>query len=508
MRNRIIDPFKKGPGKRRPAVPAGGTTRASANDWLHVFTGALAFALAGAGIGGLFGLLLSAARALPWLPVIILLTATGALTTYFSRRWWAGAAAGTGSGLLMLVWPALLPVFGGLVGAGTAAIPALLAWQSLDTGDNPARRPSAPVLIIVLAAAGWFSALALQRAAPLYAMLWMALVGLGCGLLAGLVSAAEKRQLGLADRENALFSGAAVVIVASWLAITNISSAAGPLAIDTSTTIESYAYPSGMTQMHFTSNRHGSRQIYRQDVRTGQTIRLTEPARGECWMARAGSEGDLYVTCNRDGSPQVYRQNPSTGVFDRMTQGAQGSCWEPALGPNNNTYFTCDRDGKRAIYYQERETGKVVRMTDPTTGESWSPALGPGGELYFTSDRGGSWQIYRLSLDDGSAIRMTEPTRGDCWSPALGFGDDMYVTCNRDGSRQIYRIDHRTGAVVRMTQPGSGESWGAVLGPNGNIHFTSDRSGKREVYRIDHNTGEVTRMTNTDSGESWTLDEE
>jgi predicted Ser/Thr protein kinase len=255
------------------------------------------------------------------------------------------------------------------------------------------------------------------------------------------------------------------------------------------------------SQVYFTSDRQGKREIYLLNRDGGVQQITSSPGNAESWGGMPAPGGGFYFTSTRSGERQIFRMTGS-GEVQQITR-AHGESWGAVPAPGGGIYFTSTRSGKREIYRMTKD-GEVMQIT-ATAGEaeSWAAMPFRGGGIAFTSTRSGKREIYRMT-NDGAVTQITATT-GDAesWGVMPLQGGGMLFTSSRSGKPEIYRIN-AAGMVTQLTNtPGRAASWGATPADPDGLYFNSNRDGPLEIYWMTP-SGSVQRVTSSPAGrQSW-----
>jgi Tol biopolymer transport system component len=170
----------------------------------------------------------------------------------------------------------------------------------------------------------------------------------------------------------------------------------------------------------FTSTRDGDLDIYRYELATGETIRITDTV---------GYDGGAFFS--PDSERIVWRASRPTGAdAERYQQLLEGGQVEP---------------GALDIYVADADGSNVRRVTN-LPGANWAPFFHPDGERilfssnYHTMDEGG--RVFDLFMVDGDGSNLKQITHSGTFDafPMFSFdGTQLVFSSNRRVDRQPSR---------------------------------------------------------------------
>ncbi len=257
------------------------------------------------------------------------------------------------------------------------------------------------------------------------------------------------------------------------------------------------------------------------DIRREQLLRIREDgdvqllgeASGRSRSPSVAPDGGWIVyESDLKSFRDLYRRDLQSGESRRLTDNAEGN-FEPAVSPDGlRIAFASSRDGNAEIYLMNADGSAPRRLTDDErsdTAPSWSP---DGRHLAFISARGGSQRIHLVDAEAlDSASKETPQARrltGDrdllaeaevAWSPQ---SDRIALLGVGDKTTSLWVADVPSGNLRRLTDDGALDQ-GPVWSPSGeHIAFASNREGDLDIYRVSAEGGAVTRLTQT-KGADW-----
>jgi Tol biopolymer transport system component len=253
------------------------------------------------------------------------------------------------------------------------------------------------------------------------------------------------------------------------------------------------------TRLSFYSQRDGDFEVYTTDLQGGEVRHTHNPA------------FDIFAPFAPDGESLVFESNRTRdpGGFDRgadlfrldLATGATTRLTEP-------TDFPAEVDAADLGWETPRPRDPDAHYLGRSDHPRWSP---DGEWIVFDSTRDGNYEIYIMRADGSEQTRLTENPWQDLFPIFSSDGLRILFGSNRDGwapeprRSQIYSMALDGSDVRDLTR--LGYDWHYPLKPAANhlepfrlgadrIGFLSDRGGGwHEVYSMDEGGGDPTRIT-------------
>jgi TolB protein len=241
----------------------------------------------------------------------------------------------------------------------------------------------------------------------------------------------------------------------------------------------------GLTNIAFTSDRTGHKEIFLMDYDGANQRRVTGHQSTSMSPAWAPDGGGLAYTSFFAGGPGLYYADLGTGrKRPIVTSGSLNI--SPSFSPDGGRVaFARSLEGNVEIFTADRSGGGLRRLTHSNAIDA-SPAWSPkGGEIAFTSSRAGNPNIYLMDPEGTNQRRLSfggTYNDGAAWSPA---GDLVAYASRIDGRFQI-AVTNVVTLETRVLTSGPGENESPTFSPDGRkIAFTSRRSGTKQIYVMD-----------------------
>ncbi len=250
-----------------------------------------------------------------------------------------------------------------------------------------------------------------------------------------------------------------------------------------------------LSQIAFTSDRSGGKEIYVMDYDGANQRRVTAHHSTSMSPAWSPNGESLAYTSFFNGPPGLYLAEIGSGRKRPIVTSGTFNI-SPSFSPDGRRIaFARSVEGNVEIFTADVDGGSLHRLTNSTgidTNPAWSPK---GGEIAFTSSRAGNPEIYLMDSEGANQRRISfEGTYNDgaAWSPE---GDLLAYTSRRDGQFQI-AVTNVVTLETRVITSGPGESQSPTFSPDGRkIAFTSRRGGKNQIYVMDLDGGNVHQLT-------------
>ena len=236
------------------------------------------------------------------------------------------------------------------------------------------------------------------------------------------------------------------------------------------------------TQIVFTSDRSGSKEIYIMDYDGHNQRKITELKSYSIFPDISPDGNSIVFTSYFRGYPDLHLLNRKGGKLIQLTA-KQGLNTTPDWSPDGKKLvFTSSRDGNAELYIINRNGGNPYRLTRNhciDTSPCWSST---GREIAFTSDKSGTPQIYIIDAEGTNLRRVThQGNYNDCadWS---NDGLKIAYASRVGGIFDIFLINLLDKSLHRVTiNSGSNESPSWAIDSR-HLAFASNRSGKYQIY--------------------------
>ncbi len=199
----------------------------------------------------------------------------------------------------------------------------------------------------------------------------------------------------------------------------------------------------------FTSNADGHSDLYRIELATKQTTRLTNDAAGNFTPARLG-DGIVFAS-SRDDNSEIYRIDATGGKARRLTAFHKDDL-APATAPDGTTIaFASDREGPVRIFLMAPDGTKQRRLTTRAVEDgdeiehAWSP---DGTQLAYVLERRGTRSVHVHELTTGKDRELTPAAARDA-DPTFSPDGAWLAVARSDGA--IWAVSLRGGAPVRVS---------------------------------------------------------
>ncbi len=256
-----------------------------------------------------------------------------------------------------------------------------------------------------------------------------------------------------------------------------------------------------LSQIAFTSDRSGNKEIYVMDYDGANQRRVTSHHSTSMSPAWSPNGESIAYTSFFNGPPGIYLADVGSGrKRPIVTSGSFNT--SPSFSPDGRRVaFARSVEGNVEIFTADLDGGNLHRLTNSSgidTNPAWSPK---GGAIAFTSSRAGNPEIYLMDSEGANQRRISfEGTYNDgaAWSPE---GDLLTYTSRRDGQFQI-AVTNVVTLETRVITSGPGENQSPAFSPDGRkIVFTSRRGGRDQLYVMDLDGGNVRQLTTEGSND-------
>lgn len=266
----------------------------------------------------------------------------------------------------------------------------------------------------------------------------------------------------------------------------------------------------------YDASSDGARRIWRIDVESGETLRIsTDASAGRVHTRPAWSPDGRWIAFQQHEGSNVAVSAialvPASGGGASIVVPAAGRNLSPEWLGDSAIVFSSDRGGVLNLWLVRIDPGdgsalgEPARLTAGTTAEI-EPAIAPGGDTVAFSAVpiiDNLWRV-TLDIDDGVLADAPQQITRQTWndlspavSPATGR---IAVSSDRDGTMDIWTME-RDGRDARRIAAGTGNALQPVWSPDGRtIAFFDDSHGDNDIYVVPANGGRAVRLTD-DAGQ-------
>lgn len=163
----------------------------------------------------------------------------------------------------------------------------------------------------------------------------------------------------------------------------------------------------------------------------------------------------VAVESDRESFRDIYRIELATGETTRLTRDDDGA-FDPAVAPDGRQIaFVTTTTADAEVHIMAADGSERRRLIDQPGHEHtprWSP---DGGRLVYVGDRDGGERLFIADADGGAATRMTTLEDADrheadpVWSPNGRLV--AYLVHHATGPRELWVVDATTGRSLRIS---------------------------------------------------------
>ena len=254
--------------------------------------------------------------------------------------------------------------------------------------------------------------------------------------------------------------------------------------------------PDGKTIVYLQVYSNSTYDLFRLDLRSGQTRQLTFEKKLIKDLAWMPDGRNIIFSSNRDGISRIWlfplkKEQPVTFSF----------------GGQHTTHLSLSRDGKRLAYVTEFDLNYFIEAKIPAT---WPSRLEPvkltsssrsdmfgdyspdGKKISFGSNRSGFWEIWACNKDGTNPIQLTylnSHSNVPDWSP-----DGKWIVFENDGN--ILIIDSKGINPPKPLVKDPSDNRMPFWSHDGqSVYFSSDRTGEFQLHKIHIETGKIIQLT-------------
>jgi TolB protein len=224
----------------------------------------------------------------------------------------------------------------------------------------------------------------------------------------------------------------------------------------------------GRQEITYMSYDGGQPQVYLLNIETGQR-RIVGNFPGMTFAPRFSPDGGnlVFSLLQNDGYSDVYRFDLQTQTTTRLTSSASIDT-SPSFAPDGRRVtFASDRSGSGQIYVMNADGSGQERISFGS-GTYSTPVWSPRGDLIaFTKQQGGRFLIGVMNPDGSGERILTEGfhNEGPTWAPNGRVMMFFRDTPGANGGPQLWTIDLTGFNELRVDTPsfGSDPAWSPLL---------------------------------------------
>ncbi|MDX1530207.1 MAG: winged helix-turn-helix domain-containing protein, partial [Rhodothermales bacterium] len=257
--------------------------------------------------------------------------------------------------------------------------------------------------------------------------------------------------------------------------------------------------PGGRHLVFVRGHSSGGNDVYRLDLETGETMRLTHDDRDIAGLTVSPDGRRVVFSSNRSGMYELWAMPPEGGGLERVEGVAARDPGGPALAAGGRLLFeewAFDINLWAADATGEAEPQRLVAST------WWDkhPHLAADGRVAFVSNRSGPPEVWTAAADGSEQRRLTRfggpSVEAPRWAPD---GSRIAFQARPDGQADVYLLDPEGGAPQRLTTADTDDVAPRWSRDGRHVYFGSNRTGAWELWRAPVSGGAPEQMT-TDGG--------
>jgi serine/threonine protein kinase/Tol biopolymer transport system component len=207
------------------------------------------------------------------------------------------------------------------------------------------------------------------------------------------------------------------------------------------------------------------------------------------------AESQIAFTAQRDGNREIYLLDLASGELTNLTQNSSEDA-HPSWSPDGaRIAFQSNRDGDYEIYIMDADGSNVQQVTFSPSADHY-PAWSPDGEwLAFQSSRAGHFDIYIIRPDGSDEQRITTDGANDeypSWSPDSA---SLALSSTRTGDGDIYTVEIATGVTRQITSFPNTELLPAWSPDGTRIAYQVDPDDNWEIFVYAFDSGANVKVT-------------
>ncbi len=254
--------------------------------------------------------------------------------------------------------------------------------------------------------------------------------------------------------------------------------------------------------VYFISDRDGIMNLYRYDLASKQTKKLTNYTEYDIKWPSAGEDAIVY-----ENGGLLYSYNLASGKVAHIpiTVSSDLIAARPEIKSVANTVrsFELSPTGVRAlveargdIFSIPAEHGSIRNLTDTPGVHEQNAAWSPDGKwIAYLSDRSGEFELYLRPQKGGDEIRVTSD--GDCYRYGPKWSPDSKKLAYWDKKQRLFYVDVDAKNPVRIDQADNGLDGSPAWAPDSRwLAFAKNEDNQATaIYLYSLDKSQVTRVT-------------
>lgn len=257
-------------------------------------------------------------------------------------------------------------------------------------------------------------------------------------------------------------------------------------------------------RIYFVSDRDGTLNLYRFDIASGETRRLSQE---EVWDVRwASSDNRRYIVYELNGELRIFDTETEEISAPKIFVPNDGLASRPSRysAAKNIEDFELSPHAERALFVARgdiftvpAEKGVTRNLTKSSNAHDkharWSP---DGRKIAFISDRTGEEQVYLVDQDGGGEPeQLTDQFAAMLYAPLWSADSTHLAFSDKDGKLYVLKIADRS--VTQVADDEFGGIFDYAWSPDGKwLAFSMENAnGFRSIYLWSLENGELHRVS-------------
>jgi Tol biopolymer transport system component len=264
--------------------------------------------------------------------------------------------------------------------------------------------------------------------------------------------------------------------------------------------------PSG--SIVYVTNQDGNSELYKLDLATNQTTRLTNNTGEDISPAYIAARKRIGFVSDRSGTGLNIYEMDLNGVVSEPLFKANLVIDYPAWSPDGKRLVASacadwKATDKNCLYdifiLTPPDPAIFTNLSSTPNASEWVPDWSPdGSKIAFSSDRDGDSEVYVINADGTGLVQLTDNKGYDGrprWSPD---GRQIAFETDREGDWDIYVMNADGSSPKALTVNAKAADWMESWSPDGQwlVYASNSAGGEDELYIIRSDGTDQRRLTN------------
>ena len=257
--------------------------------------------------------------------------------------------------------------------------------------------------------------------------------------------------------------------------------------------------PDSRTLAFTRSNSESIQDLFMVPVEGGETVRVTDDARGICGYDWDPEKKGLVFSSNRSGSFALWRVQAPHDPPEPLPLNHHAASFPSFARKTREFAFLTGRLEINLWRLELANGGKQTGEPQPlirSTAWDLHPHLSRSGKMAFASNRSGCFEVWTGDEDGRNLVRLTQSegplTGSPRWAPD---GKRLAFDSRPDGHADVFVKEWEGGQTRRLTLDAADDLAPGWSHDSRWVYFGSNRSGEWQIWKVPAEGGVPVQMT-------------